>query len=168
MKVVVILFLCTVTIILGLSHHGQGHRAKRPGIGRAEVKDDKKDGKPKNDNAADVDGMEDDLPENGNDKGLNVQVLSKFEKLLTNVTKSMGDGKAITDDVYMEWGKSLEKIIEMGNKTMSILPETKLTNADGEEISIPDEGKEDSADDAAKDKKEVARRRRNRRNRKRM
>merc|ERR1719350_538972 len=166
MKVVVILFLYTVAIILGWSHHGQGHRARRPGIGRAEVKDDKKDGKPKNDNAANVDG--DDLPENGNDKGLTVKFLSKFEKLLTNITKSMGDGKDITDEVYMGWGKSLERIIEMGNKTMSILPVSKLTNADGEEIPIPDEVEKDSVDDAAKDKKVAARRNRNRRNRKRM
>ena len=43
----------------------------------------------------------------------------------------MGDGKNITDAVYIEWGKSLESIIEIGNKTMNILPLVEVTDEDG-------------------------------------
>ena len=106
--------------------------AERPHIGRAEVKDEKTDD---SDTDADVelleDGTDNAVPVNLTDEGLSLEVLSKFEKLLTNITQSMGDGKNITDEVYIEWGKSLESIIEIGNKTMNILPLVEVTDEDG-------------------------------------
>ena len=93
----------------------------------------KKDDQTKNGNAADV--------VNGTDESLSLEVLSKFEKLLTNITQSMGDDKNITDEVYIEWGKSLESIIEIGNKTMNILPVVAVTNDDGENLPESNEDK---------------------------
>ena len=74
----------------------------------------------------------------------------------------MGDGKNITDAVYIEWGKSLESIIEIGNKTMNILPVVKVANDDGNKKPG------NNGDEEAKEKKSQARMGRNRRYRRRM
>ena len=42
----------------------------------------------------------------------------KFESLLNDITKTRGGKKAIDDKHYIEWGKSLETIVDMGNKSM--------------------------------------------------
>ena len=137
--------------------------AERPHIGRAEVKDEKTDD---SDTDADVelleDGTDNAVPVNLTDEGFSLEVLSKFEKLLTNITQSMGDGKNITDAVYIEWGKSLESIIEIGNKTMNMLPVVKVANDDGKKKPGNNE------DEEAKEKKSEARMGRIRRHRRRM
>ena len=74
----------------------------------------------------------------------------------------MGDGKSITDKVYIEWGKSLESIIEIGNKTMNILPVVAVTNGDVENEP------ESNVDEEAKEKKSEARMGRKRKLRRRM
>ena len=74
----------------------------------------------------------------------------------------MGDDKNITDEVYIEWGKSLESIIEIGNKTMNILPVVAVTNGDVENEP------ESNVDEEAKEKKSEARMGRIRKHRRRM
>ena len=131
--------------------------AERPRIGRAEVKDEKTDD---SDTDAELelleDGTDNAVPVNLTDEGLSLEVLSKFEKLLTNITQSMGDGKNITDEVYIEWGKSLESIIEIGNKTMNILPVVEVTNDYILPVSTGDETADDTVDEKAKEKKSEA------------
>ena len=83
----------------------------------------------------------------------------------------MGDDKNITDVIYIEWGKSLESIIEIGNKTMNILPLVKVTDEHGKKKpeSNGDEAAKDTVDEEAKEKKKGEMRMwRNRRYRKRM
>eukprot|EP00091_Calanus_sinicus_P024717 TRINITY_DN9033_c0_g1_i6.p1 TRINITY_DN9033_c0_g1~~TRINITY_DN9033_c0_g1_i6.p1 ORF type:complete len:207 (-),score=73.39 TRINITY_DN9033_c0_g1_i6:86-664(-) len=188
-SIFVMVFLYGTTII-GLSH--QGHylvetedSTEGLRIGRAEVKDDKTDD-------ADTDPANE-LVDGGNDNdvpvaGLSQDVISKFEKLLTNITETMGDGKNITNEVYKEWGKSLEEIIEIGNKTMPMIHEAKITN-DGIEMAVDNgdgnlDDKEKKSNDYgmrmqgqmisgdenvdAKEKKSRARRMRTRRHRRRM
>jgi hypothetical protein len=114
-------------------------------------------------------GMDNGVPVNGTDEGLSLEVLSKFENLLTNITESMGDGKNITDKVYIEWGKSLEAIIEIGNKTMNIIPVAEVTNDYILPVSTGDETADDTVDEKAKEKKsEVRTSWRKRKHRKRM
>ena len=114
--------------------------------------------------------MDNGVPVNGTDEGLSLEVLSKFEKLLTNITQSMGDGKNITDEVYIEWGKSLETIIEIGNKTMNMIPEVTITDEDGNKIPLSnaDKAKKDSVGEDAKAKKSEVRAGVKRRHRRRM
>merc|ERR1719318_1020652 len=149
-RIFVIMFLCCTTII-EQSH--QGHylvetkgSAKRPHIGRAEVKDEETNDS--DDDAANEPAKEETDDDAANEPatgetdnaspatGADQPLVSKFEKLLTNITETMKDGKDITDEVYIQWGKSLEEIIEIGNKTIPMEPPVEVTNDDGNEASI--------------------------------
>merc|ERR1712142_256204 len=50
--------------------------------------------------------------------GLSPDVLEKFEDLLNSITKAREGDKTVDDKLYIQWGKTLETIVVLGNKSM--------------------------------------------------